>query len=92
MFFGFDYLFFRLLVFFGLPIFNLIRRTVLSSEAPFHGRGCREGLCPPGQRLERDTAVEQISPKYPRWDACIPCEAGRYKNHTGNEVRAYFFC
>ncbi|CAJ1370897.1 unnamed protein product [Effrenium voratum] len=69
----------------GFKVWSAIGTGECTCIAPFHGRGCREGLCPPGQRLERDAVVEQISPKYPRWDACVPCEAGRYKNHTGNE-------
>eukprot|EP00438_Fugacium_kawagutii_P005610 Skav208669 [mRNA] locus=scaffold775:39182:46201:+ [translate_table: standard] len=50
---------------------------------PFYGEACELGECPPGQRLDRDAQVENRSDKYPKWEACVPCQSGRFKNVSG---------
>lgn len=52
---------------------------------PFYGETCEHGLCPPGQRLDRDAQVDMRSKKYPKWEACVPCQSGKVKNHSGIE-------
>ncbi|CAK8991019.1 unnamed protein product [Durusdinium trenchii] len=52
--------------------------------APFHGDGCHEGECPSGQFLQANAEVPNISDWYRNWDACMPCESGRYKIFVGN--------
>ena len=32
----------------------------------------------------RDADVEFASEKYPKWEACAPCEPGSFKDHSGN--------
>ncbi|CAK9036738.1 unnamed protein product [Durusdinium trenchii] len=52
---------------------------------PFFGPGCEQGLCPPGQRLDRHALGVERSEKYQQWQLCAPCQAGRFKNSSGNE-------
>lgn len=52
---------------------------------PFYGEGCEHGGCPPGQRLDRDAEVDNRSEKYPKWEACVPCQSGKFKNYSGTE-------
>ena len=43
---------------------------------PFFGEGCEVGWCQPGYRLDRNGDT---------LEACVLCESGKYKNHTGSE-------
>ena len=29
--------------------------------------------------------VSQATKKYPQWEACVPCQEGRFKNVSGNQ-------
>ena len=52
---------------------------------PFSGHGCQDGQCPVGQRLDRHAKVDMATEKYLQWEACAPCESGKFKNFSGNE-------
>ena len=54
-------------------------------SAPFYGEACQEGECQPGHRLDRNAEVEQLTKKYSQWEACVPCQEGRYKGVFGNQ-------
>ncbi|CAK8997906.1 unnamed protein product [Durusdinium trenchii] len=69
----------------GFTVLSALGTGRCTCSAPFFGLGCRGGACPPGQRLDRNARTEATSVKYPSWEACVPCEPGRYKNRTGNE-------
>ena len=53
---------------------------------PFSGKGCSEGVCPPGFYLQDDAPVAEQSQWYKSWQACMECSPGHYKATSGNEV------
>eukprot|EP00435_Cladocopium_sp_Y103_P021056 s1106_g5.t1 len=60
--------------------------------APFTGPACEHGECPPGHRLQRNAEVSNATEKYPLWQACAPCQLGRYKKTIGNKERTMREC
>lgn len=69
----------------GFKVLSATGTGRCTCSEPFSGDACEQGACPPGQRLDRDADVDLVSAKYPRWEACVPCQKGRFKNFSGND-------
>lgn len=62
------------------------QRAAAVARAQNHSTGKAANMAAVHQdRLDRDAEVDNRSEKYPKWEACVPCQSGKFKNYSGTE-------